>query len=396
MAFKRTGFSALKKQKKEYFESIYKFSKKVPNFKEGSDVYVIPLGLENGIYETACHRVMPHKVDGQTVGFGGTSFATYVKCNSDEGHEGLCCQLAKRERSRCEDYSKRIISGCTYRLHLPILILGNSIGDDSKISYPITKVSILNDFKSESGLKFSYLDMASGSFMNDIVLAYGRKLKEEGVIDYEMDEDSEEFLEEMCKRLSRTIIKVHGISKTGFSATLKDYSFFPLENPTVASGSSEEEQKAVKLFYKHKGIVAKIDEFIQLFNIEEENLIRSYNDKDLLEYYNSALGLPLNTGIEEISNSSTNVTSTSPSNSVQTAEEKVEVIQAEEVIEDMRSLLDVPPAQNEYEEDPFEGENPVEEPVLVGAPKVEEPSVEDSLDAFEFDSEMGGDDFFGD
>ena len=289
MAFKRTGFSALKKQKKEYFESIYKFSKKVPNFKEGSDVYVIPLGLENGIYETPCHRVMPHKVDGQTVGFGGTSFATYIKCDSSEDKEGLCCQLAKRERGRCEDYNKRIISGSSNRLHLPILILGNSIGDDSKLSYPITKVAILKDYKSEVGLKFSYLEMASDSFYNNILVAYGQKLKEEGKIDYEMDEKSEEFFQEICKRLSRTIIKVHGVSKTGFSAALKDYSFFPLDNPTVASGSGEEEQKFVKLFYKHKGIVAKIDEYLQLFNIEEENLIKSYNEKDLLEYYNSAL-----------------------------------------------------------------------------------------------------------
>ena len=88
MAFRRTSFSALKSQKKEYFESIYKFSKKVPNFKEGSDVYVLPLGLEQGYCVTPCHRILPHKVDGQTIGYGGSSFAVYVKCTGvdEEGN----------------------------------------------------------------------------------------------------------------------------------------------------------------------------------------------------------------------------------------------------------------------------------------------------------------------
>ena len=401
MAFKRTGFSALKKQKKEYFESIYKFSKKVPNFKDGSDVYVIPLGLENGIYETPCHRVMPHKVDGQTIGFGGTTFATYIKCNSEEGHEGLCCQLAKRERGRCEDYNKRIIGGCSSRLHLPILILGNSIGDDSKLSYPITKVAILKDYRSEAGLKFSYLEMASDSFYTNILVAYGQKLKEEGKIDYEMDEKSEDFFLEMCKRISRTVIKIHGVNKTGFTAALKDYSFFSLDNPTVASGSGEEEQKAVKFFYKHKGIVAKIDEYLQLFNIEEENLIKSYNEKDLLEYYNSALGLPLTSN--EVVDSERGL---SPEASIE-QEEKVEIIESsssstkEESIEDdfedeYANDTRVAPSDEDMKallEDPFSGENPVEEPALVGTANVE---TSDPLDSFEFDSEIGGEDFFGD
>ena len=404
MAFKRTSFSALKKQKKEFFESIYKFSKKVPNFKEGSDVYVIPLGLSDGFFETPCHRVMPHKVDGQTIGFGGTSYATYIKCSSvhEDGSNTneLCCQLAAREKQRCgDDYNKRIISGCSSRIHLPILILGNSLGDDSKSSYPITKVAILKDYRSEAGLKFSYLDMSSSSFRTSIIEAYGRKLKEDGVLDYEMDEDGEEFLDEIRNRLSKTIIKVHGVSKNGFSVALKEYSFFPLDNPTVASGSGEEEQKAVKLYYKHKGIVAKIDEYLQLFNIEVENLIKSYNEKDLLEYYNSAIGLPLNSGIEESALVTADAVKTPK------VEEKVEIIESE-VSEDSNdgfeddyeeSAKTEPASDKDMQallEDPFEGEDPVEdEPVLVGA--TANNSGDDSLDSFEFDSEIGGEDFFG-
>ena len=300
MAYRRTSFSALKTQKKEYFESIYKFSKKVPNFKEGSDVYVLPLGLEQGYFETPCHRIMPHKIDGQTIGYGGTSFATYIKCTAEEGSPlPLCCQLEQREKSRCgEDWAKKIISKQSSRIHLPILILGNSIGDSSKISYPITKVSILNDFKSEAGLKFSYLDMAASSFMNDIVLAYGRKLKEEGAIDYDMEETSEEFYEAVRERLTKTVIKIHGVSKQGFTAAMKEFSFFPFENPTIASGSGEAERKAIVNYTRHKGIAAKVDEYLQLFNVEVDKLIKTWNEKDLLEYYNSAVGLGIKAGAQ--------------------------------------------------------------------------------------------------
>ena len=48
MAFKRTSFSALKKQKKEFLNLFTNFQKKYRNFKEGSDVYVIPLGYPMG------------------------------------------------------------------------------------------------------------------------------------------------------------------------------------------------------------------------------------------------------------------------------------------------------------------------------------------------------------
>lgn len=300
MAFKRQNFKSLRSTKRENFESKYKFSKQVSNFKAGSDVYVLPLGLESGFYETPCHRVAPHKVGGQTIGFGGSgvTFSVYVKCNGidEDGTEtpSLCCALAQRERERIPDSNdagKRIISSRSSRIHLPILVLGNSIGDDSKLSYPISKVSILKDLKSEAGLKFSYLDMSSYTFKTEIMGAYGKKLKEEGELDYELDEESEEFCEEVCKRLQNTVIKIHGITKTGFTAAMKEYSFFPFSSPAVASGSGEAERKAIIGYRDNTEIMGKVDEFLQLFNVEVDKLIRSWNEKDLQEYYNSAIGL---------------------------------------------------------------------------------------------------------
>lgn len=406
MAFRRTSFSALKTQKKEFFESIYKFSKKVPNFKEGSDVYVLLLGLEQGYFETPCHRILPHKVDGQTIGYGGTTFATYVKCTGtdEEGNkvDSLCCQLAQRERERCgEDWTKRIISPMSRRIHLPILILGNSIGDSSKLSYPITKVSILNDYKSEAGLKFSYLDMASGSFMNNIVLAYGQKLKEEGTLDYEMDEDSEEFFDEVRERLRKTVIKIHGVSKTGFAAAMKEYSFFPFDNPTIASGSGEEERKAITNYFKHKGIMAKVDEYLQLFNIEVDKLIKPWNEKDLLEYYNSAVGGDIKAGVP---------TAPVAQSAQPVEEEKVEIIaEAQPAVATVKVTPTTPTptsTDDEYEDDyvdeyakdtreapsdedmnallddPFGGEDPLAED-----PTPAESNKSEDLDNFSYDME---------
>jgi hypothetical protein len=213
MAFKRSSFSSLKTVKRENFESTYKFSKKVPNFKEGTDIYVLPLGLDTGFYETPCHMVKTHEVDGQTIGIRPSyPYNVYIKCNGVDADgnkvDSLCCKLAAKERERFkEDYNKRIIGSQSNRIHLPLLVLGNSLKDSSKVNaYPITKVAILKDLHSEAGLNFTYLELSSSTFKNDIVLAYGKKLKEEGVIDYELDENSEEFFDEIRARLTQTVV----------------------------------------------------------------------------------------------------------------------------------------------------------------------------------------------
>lgn len=366
MAFKRSNFGSLRSTKKETFELKYKFSKQVQDFKEGSDVYVIPLGLESGYYETPCHRVLPHKVDGQTIGFGGVNFAVNIKCEGvdEEGNKksALCCLLAEKERQRVpDDSTKRIISSQSSRIHLPVLILGNSLNDASKKSYPISKVSILNELKRETGLRFSFLDLSSFTFRQDIVCAYGKKLKEDGILDYEMDENSEEFYEEVCHRLAKTIIKIHGVSKQGFTAAMKEYSFFPFDNPSVAAGSGEEERKAITHYNKHKEISARVDEFLQLFNIEVNNLVRSWKEKDLQEYYNSAVGLSLKAPVD--------------AEAPKEVEEKIEVLADEadtqEPIsdEEMDALM----------ENPFGDEDPVEETA--------ESNADEELDSFSYDAE---------
>ena len=63
----------------------------------------------------------------------------------------------KKEFLKKEESGKKNCFFTNYRVHLPVLILGNSLNDKKKGSYPITKVSILNDLRSEEGLNFSYL-----------------------------------------------------------------------------------------------------------------------------------------------------------------------------------------------------------------------------------------------
>lgn len=334
MAFKRTNFNKLSTKKGEYFASTYKFSK-VTGFEIGSDVYVIPLGLESGYYETPCHAINPHKVNGQTIGYNGSTFQVYVKCNGrdEEGNkkESLCCQLAQQCKEKYpdkNDSAKRIIGACSDRVQLPVLILGNSLQEQKK-AYPISKVSILNDLHSEAGLKFAYIDLSSYNFGQEIVKAYGTKLKEEGIIDYDLDDNSEEFLDEIRNRLTETIIKVHGISKQGFKVAMREYSFFPFTNPAIASGSPAGEREAIIGYKNNKEIMAKINEFLTLFDVEVDNIIQSWDEKSLQEYFNSAMGLDLKAN-----------TDTASEQAEQVKPEKVEMLGEGELSNEDKEFLD--------------------------------------------------------
>lgn len=389
MAFKRTSAKALISNNSARFSSAYKFSKKA-NFEVGKDAYIIPLGLETGFFETPCHRVLPHKVNGQMVGFNNSTFATYIKCKGidEEGNrtESLCCTLAQMEKDRIPEKElsgKRIVSFTTFRVQLPVLILGNSLADKNKATYPVSKVSILNDLRSEQGLNFAYIDMASSSFKSEIIAAYGKKLKEDGILDYEMDENSEEFYTEVLNRLSKTIIKVHGVSKQGFSAALKEYSFFPFDNPAIATGSPEGEREAIVGYKDNDEIQNKICEFLDLFNIEVDNMFTDWNEKDLQEYYNSAVGNDIKAPVQAAE------VQEEPEEVVEVVEDEIEV---EKPVKKVKKVAK-PTVEEDIEDEPeVELNAPVsdeelKELVMVGAKN------DNSLDEFEFDSE-DDDDFF--
>ena len=391
MAFKRTSAKSLINNNTARFSTAYKFSKKA-NFEVGKDAYIIPLGLETGFYETPCHRVLPHKVNGQMVGFNNSTFATYIKCKGidEEGNrtDSLCCQLAQAEKTRIPEKElagKRIVSFTTFRVQLPVLILSNSLADKNKATYPVSKVSILNDLRSEQGLNFAYIDMSSSTFKSDIISAFGKKLKEDGVLDYEMDENSEEFFDEIIKRLSKTIIKVHGVSKTGFNAALKEYSFFPFDNPAIATGSPEGEREAIIGYKDNQEIQNKICEFLDLFNVEVDNMFTDWNEKDLQEYYNSAVGNDIKAPIQATTNE-------------EEPEEVVEVVEEPEATEKpvkkvKKVAAPVVEEVNEEEEAEVKLSEPISDEDLKQLVGVGAKTSNDSLDEFEFDTE-DDDDFF--
>ena len=377
MAFKRTNFNRLSTKKGEFFASKYKFSK-VMDFKVGSDVYVIPLGLETGYYETPCHQVRTHKINGQTIGYGGSQFNVYIKCHgvTEDGskQESLCCELAQKYKEKypsSEDTAKRIIGPCTYRMQLPVMILGNSL-KDKKSAYPVSKVSILNELHSEDGIKFAYLDLSSYTFGKDIVKAYGNKLKEEGALDYETDENSEEFLDEMRQRLTETVIKIHGVEKAGFSVAMREYSFFPFSNPAIASQSPAGEREAIIGYKNNTEIMNKVTEFLTLFDVEVDSIIQSWDEKSLQEYFNSAMGRDLKADVNA-------------------SEEEPE----EEQIEMIEAPVGAPAGEKELSQD----EKAYLESALSlsnsspSTPNVKEPET-DGMD-FQYDEEEDGD-FFGD
>ena len=399
MAFKRTNFTTLVNRKSTSFKQAYSFSKKVAGgkFDIGSDAYIIPLGLETGYYETPCHRILPHKApNGEMVGFKTASpFATYIKCRGIDADgnktESLCCELARKEKERIPDKEKsaqRIVSFTGFRMHLPVLILGNSIADPSKKAYPINKVSILNDLRSEAGLKFAYLEMSSDTFSKEIVQAFGNKLKEEGKLDYDLSEESEDFFTDVISRLPQTVIKVHGVSKMGFSAAMKEYSFFPFDNPAIASASPDGEREAIIGYKDNQEIQNKICEFLDLFAVEVDNMFPEYTDKELLEYYNSAIGIDIHTPL----NASTATKSeTVTSAKVVEPEEKVEVIKSAKPVQKETTESSQPIEDAELEEllvNPYADSQNVPEVEANSAPEKDS-----DVEEFEFDSDE--DDFFG-
>ena len=292
MVFKRTSMASFVSTKREFFAEKYKFSRVVKDFKPDSECYVLFLGLENGLYETPCHTVVPYKDGDQLIGLNGNNYSATIKCNGvdEDGNNvpSLCCILADKEKKRCSDYRDKIISGRTSKIHIPILILSNSLQEKRDI-YPVFKVSILNALNSVEGLKFSYLEMASSSFKKDILKAYGTKLKELGVIDYEMDEESIEYYDSVLQNLCNTVVKIKGTAKQGFQATMKSFSFFPFSDPSIANGSPQGEREAIINYRSNSQIMEKVQEYLALFNAEADHLLFSKPDKDLQLFYDSAI-----------------------------------------------------------------------------------------------------------
>jgi hypothetical protein len=379
MVFKRTSMSGFVSTKKEFFSEKYKFSRVVQDFKPDAECYVLFLGLDEGYYETPCHTITPYRDGDQLIGLNGNNYSATIKCKGiDENGNNvpsLCCELAKREKERCADYRDKIVSGRTSKIHIPILILGNSLQEKKDI-YPVFKVSILNTLNSIEGLKFSYLEMAASSFKKDILKAFGSKLKEVGIIDYEMDEESEEYYNLVRINLSKAVVKIKGISKQNFQGTMKSFTFYPFSDPSIASGSPQGEREAIINYRNNSQIMAKVQEYLALFNTEADNLLFTKSDKDLQLFYDSAMKA---------------ISGKNDDSVVQPVEQKVEIVQETQVKPSTNSVasksdLEI---QKMLDTEITTAVNNTED-VILGTKEI---PLEDE-ETIEFDSEAG-DDFFG-
>jgi hypothetical protein len=164
MAMKKSFADVAKgREKKAYFNAEYGLSKKA-NLGVGTEVYLILLGLDSGVYETPKHTVRKRKVGSVSTGFRG-NYDTNIACKGydDEGNriEGaVCCALAQAEKERLpekDDSNKRMISFTSNTVHIPAMILGNSETDPKKKQIPPTKLSIKT-------YDFTYLELAQSTF----------------------------------------------------------------------------------------------------------------------------------------------------------------------------------------------------------------------------------------
>ena len=79
---------------------------------------------------------------------------------------------------------------------------------------------------------------------------------------------------------------------------MRVYSFFPFDNASIASGSPAGEREAIIGYKDNQEIQNKICEFLDLFNIEVDNMFNDWTEKDLQEYYNSAIGVDIKAPIK--------------------------------------------------------------------------------------------------
>ena len=196
------------------------------------------------------------------------------------------------------------------------------------------------------------------------------------MLDYELEEGTEDYINEVLKRLPNTVVKVHGYAKQGFDAALKEYSFFPFENATIANASPEGEREAIIGYKDNQEIQNKICEFLDLFNIEVDNMFNDWTEKELQEYYNSAIGTDLRAPIAQPK---------SPAKE-QDEVEAVEVIEAEVPREDEVTVEVNKPVSDEDLEALLNPET-IEKEVK----KEETVKSTEALDEFDID---GDDDFF--
>lgn len=260
----------------KYFSTEYGFKKKA-SFEVGSEVYVIPLDIQNGVFTEMYHDVQPK---GRNTGLRG-QYATPVKCTKASG-TCKACELAQimyekyprteDEKKNLENAKKRMISFAKQRVWIPVMILGNSETDSKKRVAP-NKVSLRTH-------DFSYLEMSNKQYTDELFNVLANKLKDDGIIEYDLSE--EEVQEEVAKALSQMVIRVRGVESSFKGKAKKEYSFIPFSMQSL--GTSTGEHDAIVNYMDNATINNEVVDFMTLFTKEVDSLIYTVSDSELESY----------------------------------------------------------------------------------------------------------------
>ena len=273
-------------QENTSFKGTYSWSKKT-HMAIGDEQYVIPLDLENGLYQLPKHRLYGFTdADNKERNFRGNKYAPEILCKSYNADgewvgEAECCKLQKEMWAKypdSKDINKRLLSGKSWKIFIPVLILGNSVTTNaSPKKVPIPNISIKT-------WDFSYLEMSVQGW-NSLIKAVTEDLKN----NYEGEDivTDEQFLELSLKKIQNSIMKVSATKPDSGIAYAKMYSFISFKNKNI--GKATNEYEAIVNYRNNKEVMNSITDFLTLFNAEVNNMVISdWTDEELKKFVSDA------------------------------------------------------------------------------------------------------------
>lgn len=298
--------SAHSAEKKTYFASDYSIGKRA-KLELGSECYVIPLDIANGVIGAYYHDLKSKKnKEGKYIGFKGCRINS-CKIKSDAYDEknqplnkedSIANQLAQEEYEKfpsTEEASKRKIGFARKENYIPVLVLGNTETDPSKKLIDPAKLTL-------ETRDFAFLTLPASTW-GEIFTSYGEFLKkvpngefdEKGkkkyIIDYSLEK--EELDAAIKKELTNFILKIKCIpaKSTSFKYS-KSYEFIHLSDTDYALDSDDNgrQHKMIKNIH-NPAMLAKctklnndITDFLTLFNSEVDNLLTTWTPEELVKY----------------------------------------------------------------------------------------------------------------
>ena len=262
----------------KYFASEYGLNKICGKGEVNKEIVLIPLGLEQGVYRTAVHKV---RAKGDKDGFKSW-YDTNIICKTynaltgeKEEEECLCCQLAKAEKEKYptkEEASKRLISRTNSIVHVPVMILG--VGDLGKYNGKVP-----NELLNLDTPLFSYLELAGSTFEKDVVGELRKQLESDGKITYEMTE--EEALDKVNKYLLHTLIRIKFVASKSYKYE-KSYSFVPFYNKSIGAKSGQ--YARIVKYREDTELMNEVNKFLTLFDSNQEKLVTDWTEGELTDY----------------------------------------------------------------------------------------------------------------